>query len=128
MKDHIVAHCPESCSMVRSVLAKVGDSWSVLVVLALDGMGVMRFNELKRHLGISQRMLSLTLRELERDGLVRRTVFDTVPPRVEYELTPLGSSFGEPIRHMGRWALNNLSQIDTARADFDAKQAERSQD
>lgn len=123
MKDHIVGHCPEACGIVRSVLAKVGDSWSVLVVLALDGMGVMRFNEIKRHLGISQRMLSLTLRELERDGLIRRTVFASVPARVDYELTPLGASFGEPIRQMSRWALENLAQIETARNDFDARQS-----
>jgi DNA-binding HxlR family transcriptional regulator len=121
MKDHIVSHCPEACTRVRGVLSRVGDSWSVLVILALDGMGVMRFNELKRHLGISQRMLSLTLRELERDGMVRRTVFDSIPPRVEYELTPLGTSFGAPIRGLGRWALDNLAQIDAARALFDAR-------
>jgi DNA-binding HxlR family transcriptional regulator len=121
MKDQLVGHCPASCTKVRSVLARVGDSWSVLVILALDGMGVMRFNELKRHLGISQRMLSLTLRELERDGMVRRTVFDSVPPRVEYELTLLGASFGAPIRNMGRWALDHLDEIDTARAVFDTR-------
>lgn len=121
MKDHLVGHCPASCGRVRSVLARVGDSWSVLVILALDGVGMMRFNELKRHLGISQRMLSLTLRELERDGMVQRTVFDTTPPRVEYELTPLGAAFGEPIRHLGRWALDNLDQIDAARAAFDLR-------
>ncbi|MEO5620513.1 MAG: helix-turn-helix domain-containing protein [Cypionkella sp.] len=121
MKDLQVGHCPVSCSKVRGVLARVGDSWSVLVILALDGMGVMRFNELKRHLGISQRMLSLTLRELERDGMVRRTVFDSVPPRVEYELTVLGAKFADPIRGLGRWALDNLPAIDAARAEFDAR-------
>lgn len=121
MKDHLVGHCPVSCGRVRSVLAKVGDSWSVLVILALDGMGTMRFNELKRHLGISQRMLSLTLRELERDGMLLRTVFDSVPPKVEYELTALGTSFAGPIRTMGRWALDNLDQIDSARVEFDAR-------
>jgi DNA-binding HxlR family transcriptional regulator len=121
MKDHLVGHCPAACSKVRGVLARVGDSWSVLVIFALDGMGMMRFNELKRHLGISQRMLSLTLRELERDGMVRRTVFDSVPPRVEYELTLLGASFSAPIREMGRWALDNLDQIDAARDVFDAR-------
>jgi len=120
MKDHTIGHCPVSCAKVRSVLAKVGDSWSVLVIFALDGMGVMRFNELKRHLDISQRMLSLTLRELERDGLVRRTVFATVPPRVEYDLTSLGTSFGASIRGIGEWALGNIDQIDAARASFDA--------
>lgn len=121
MKDQIVGHDPEACAMVRSVLARVGDSWSVLVILALDGVGVMRFNELKRHLGISQRMLSLTLRDLERDGLIRRTVFASVPPRVEYDLTALGQSFGAPIRAMGRWALDNLTEIDAARRQFDAR-------
>ncbi|MGV8955611.1 MAG: winged helix-turn-helix transcriptional regulator [Cypionkella sp.] len=121
MKDQLDGHCPVACTKVRGVLARVGDSWSVLVILALDAMGVLRFNELKRHLSISQRMLSLTLRDLERDGMVRRTVFATVPPRVEYELTPLGASFGAPIRDMGRWALDNLAQIDAARADFDAR-------
>ena len=121
MKDHSIGDCPIACTKVRSVLARVGDSWSVLVILALDGVGVMRFNELKRHLGISQRMLSLTLRELERDGMVQRTVFETLPARVDYALTPLGASFGAPIRVMGLWAYENLSQIDSARAAFDAR-------
>jgi DNA-binding HxlR family transcriptional regulator len=121
MKDHSIGDCPIACTKVRSVLARVGDSWSVLVILALDGVGVMRFNELKRHLGISQRMLSLTLRELERDGMVQRRVFDALPTRVDYALTPLGASFGAPIRVMGLWAYENLSQIDSARAAFDAR-------
>ena len=121
MKDDLSPHDPESCAMVRSVLSRVGDSWSVLVILALDGMGVMRFNDLKRHLAISQRMLSLTLRGLERDGLVQRHVLPTVPPRVEYRLTDLGVSFGAPIRMMGRWALDNRRDIDRARADYDAR-------
>jgi DNA-binding HxlR family transcriptional regulator len=120
MKDHLEGHCPVACGTVRSVLALVGDSWSALVIFALDGMGVMRFNELKRHLGISQRMLSLTLRELERDGLIKRTVFASVPARVDYELTALGLSFAAPVRGLAQWALAHKAQIDSARAAFDA--------
>ena len=121
MKDHTIGHCPMVCEKLNGFMSRVGDRWSVLVILALDGMGMMRFNELKRHLGITQRMLSRTLRELERDGLVRRTVHDTVPPRVYYELTALGESFGDPIRYLGDWGLKHLEQIDAARAEFDAK-------
>src|SRR5580692_4462157 len=83
-------HVPEECRAVGEVLARVGDKWTVLVVSTL-GNGPMRFNELRRALGsISQRMLTLTVRAPERDGLVTRTVFPTVPPRVDYELTKLG--------------------------------------
>lgn len=120
MKDHTVSVCPKACSKVKSMLSRVGDTWSVMVILALDGMGTMRFNELKRHLGISQRMLSLTLRELERDGMIKRTVFATVPARVDYDLTPLGEQFSDPIRVLGRWIYDNIDDIDQARADFDA--------
>ena len=83
-------HLPADCRAISDVLARVGDKWSVLVVTRL-GPGPMRFNELRRSIGgISQRMLTLTLRGLERDGLVTRTVFPTIPPRVDYALTPLG--------------------------------------
>ncbi|SMX30178.1 HTH-type transcriptional activator HxlR [Pelagimonas phthalicica] len=112
--------CPD-CPRIQEVLSRVGDKWSVLVVTALGYNDVMRFNELKRHLGISQRMLSLTLRELERDGLVRRTQYPTIPPKVEYALTPLGQSFREPVRLMGYWAMDNLANIDAARANFDER-------
>lgn len=121
MKDHIVSNCPEACGKVKSMLSRVGDTWSVMVILALDGMGTMRFNELKRHLGISQRMLSLTLRELERDGMIKRTVYATVPARVEYDLTPLGEQFSYPIRVMGRWIYDHIDQIDQAREAYDAE-------
>src|SRR4051812_24772688 len=87
-----LSHRSEGCRMVSSVLARVGDKWSVLVVMSL-GQGPKRFNELRRMIdGVSQRMLTLTLRGLERDGLVTRTVFPTIPPRVDYELTDLGRS------------------------------------
>lgn len=120
MKDHTVSVCPQACGKVKSMLSRVGDTWSVMVILALDGMGTMRFNELKRHLGISQRMLSLTLRELERDGMIKRTVFATVPARVDYGLTPLGEQFSDPIRALGRWIYDHIEEIDQSRADFDA--------
>ncbi len=112
--------CPE-CQRINQVLSRVGDRWSVLIVISLAQYSVLRFNELKRHLGISQRMLSLTLRELERDGLVNRTQYPTIPPKVEYALTPLGESFKEPVKAMGHWAMANLPHIDTARAQYDAQ-------
>ena len=89
-------HLPADCRAVSDVLARIGDKWSVLVVSRL-GDGPLRFNELRRSIGgISQRMLTLTLRGLERDGLITRTVFPTIPPRVDYALTPLGRDLLEP--------------------------------
>jgi DNA-binding HxlR family transcriptional regulator len=86
------------------------------------GDGPMRFNELRRTInGISQRMLTLTLRGLERDGFLTRTVYPTIPPRVDYELTPLGFSLLEPVRAMGQWAIQNAASIEEARSRFDAK-------
>src|ERR1700736_3495629 len=113
-------HVPEDCRAVSEVLARVGDKWTVLVVTVL-GDGPKRFNELRRALGsISQRMLTLTLRGLERDGLVTRTVFPTIPPRVDYELTKLGHSLLEPVSRLGLWARRNRSAIQDARRRFDA--------
>ena len=112
-------HVPEDCRAVSEVLARVGDKWTVLVVSTL-GDGPKRFNELRRALGsISQRMLTLTLRGLERDGLVTRTVFPTVPPRVDYELTDLGRSLLEPVSGLGLWARTHRSHIQEARRRFD---------
>lgn len=110
--------CPD-CMRINEVLSRVGDRWSVLVVISLAQYETLRFNELKRHLGISQRMLSLTLRELERDGLVKRTQYATIPPKVEYTLTAMGQSFREPVTALGYWALDNLAAIDRARTSFD---------
>jgi DNA-binding HxlR family transcriptional regulator len=113
-------HVPEDCRAVSEVLDRVGDKWTVLVVGEL-GQGAMRFNELRRSLGsISQRMLTLTLRALERDGLVSRKVFPTIPPRVEYELTKLGRSLLEPVNGLGLWARQNRPAIQDARRRFDA--------
>lgn len=117
-------HVPEDCRAVSEVLSRVGDKWTVLVVSTL-GDGPKRFNELRRALGsISQRMLTLTLRGLERDGLVTRKVFPTIPPKVEYALTPLGRSLLEPVSGVGLWARQNRAAIQEARQRFDA-QAER---
>jgi DNA-binding HxlR family transcriptional regulator len=113
------AHLPADCRAIGDVLARVGDKWSVLVVTRL-GDGTMRFNELKRSIGgISQRMLTLTLRGLERDGLVTRTVLPTVPPRVDYALTPLGRDLLQPVSALGAWAIRNQSKIARARERFD---------
>jgi DNA-binding HxlR family transcriptional regulator len=114
-------HVPEDCRAVSEVLSRVGDKWTVLVVSTL-GPGPKRFNELRKALGsISQRMLTLTLRGLERDGLVTRTVFPTVPPKVQYELTRLGRSLLEPVSELGTWARKNRAAIGEARARFDAE-------
>lgn len=109
----------ESCPAVREVLNRIGDKWSVLIV-ALLGDGTRRFGELRRSVdGISQRMLTLTLRGLERDGLVTRTIFPTIPPRVEYRLTPLGKTLLEPVLGLAAWAEANRSRIQDARDRFD---------
>ena len=114
-------HVPEDCRAVSEVLSRVGDKWTILVVSEL-GNGPKRFNEIRRALGsISQRMLTLTLRGLERDGLVTRTVFPTVPPRVDYELTKLGRSLLEPVSGIGLWARQNRAAIAESRQRFDAK-------
>jgi DNA-binding HxlR family transcriptional regulator len=118
MQDlHIEGHCALACGRIREVLARVADKWSVLILYQL-GQSPRRFNELKRDLGITQRMLSLTLRDLERDGLIRRTPVSVTPPRVDYALTDLGQSLREPIRGLAQWALANLDKIDAARAAF----------
>jgi DNA-binding HxlR family transcriptional regulator len=105
---------------VSGVLARVGDKWSVLIVSRL-GDRAMRFNELKREIGgISQRMLTLTLRGLERDGLITRTIYATIPPRVDYALTALGRSLLAPVSALGEWARKNIRAIEDARAAFDA--------
>ena len=118
-------HVPEDCRAVSEVLERVGDKWTVLVVTTL-GTGPKRFNELRRSIAsISQRMLTLTLRGLERDGLVTRTVFPTVPPRVDYELTELGRSLLTPVGALGAWALQNRSRIQAARLRFDARTGDR---
>ena len=112
-------HLDSDCRGVASILARVGDKWSVFVIMLL-GDGPRRFNEIKRMVGgISQRMLTLTLRGLERDGLVTRTVFPTIPPRVDYELTDLGRGLSQPVEALGKWAYDHRTEIEDARARFD---------
>jgi len=113
-------HLPADCRAISDVLARVGDKWSVLVVTRL-GPAPMRFNELRRSIGgISQRMLTLTLRGLERDGLITRTVFPTIPPRVDYALTSLGRDLLTPVSALGEWATRNQIKIARARERFDS--------
>ena len=110
-----VGNCP-----VRGVLDKISDKWSMLLVMTLAS-GPKRFNQLRRDVpDISQKMLTQTLRDLQRDGMVARRVFDTKPPSVEYRLTPLGESIIVPFGHLIRWAGENHPQIDRARMEFDA--------
>ena len=114
-------HAEGSCRAVASVLARVGDKWSVLVIMMLIDKP-LRFNEMKRMIGgISQRMLTLTLRGLERDGLVTRTVFPTIPPRVDYELTDLGRGLALPVKALGQWAFEHRPEIEGAREAFDTR-------
>ena len=117
------AHPGQDCRAVSHVLARVGDKWSVLIVRLL-GDGPQRFNVIKRMVGgISQRMLSLTLRSLERDGLVTRTVLPTVPPRVDYALTDLGRSLWTPVEALAGWAQRHHGEIEAAQGRFDGRAA-----
>jgi len=107
------------CRAIADILSRIGDKWTVLIVVTL-GDGPRRFNEIKRMLkGISQRMLTLTLKGLERDGLVTRTVTPTIPPRVDYELTELGLDLLGPVGELGAWARRHESCIAAARKRFD---------
>jgi DNA-binding HxlR family transcriptional regulator len=117
----VVVHGP-ICRSVAPVLNRVGDKWSMLVVMLLAD-GPRRFSELKRAIdGISQRMLTLTLRNLERDGLLTRTVTPSIPPRVDYELTELGDSLREPVQGLGAWAMAHIDCIRASQDRYDAAQ------
>ena len=123
MTVEIPDRASEDCRAVSSILARIGDKWSVLIIVLL-GDGPKRFNEIKRMVGgISQRMLTLTLRGLERDGLVKRTQFPTIPPRVEYELTTLGRSLWDAVEPLGTWARSHVKHITKARAAFDQRKS-----
>lgn len=113
-----------ACQDIRKILNRVGDKWSVQVVGVL-AEGPRRFSALRRRIeGISQRMLTLTLRVLERDGLVARTVYPTVPPSVEYALTPLGHTLTEPVKALVGWVRQNQAHVQAAREAFDRKKSE----
>jgi DNA-binding HxlR family transcriptional regulator len=112
----------QECPAVREVLNRIGDKWSVLVIVLLRD-GPKRFTELRRTIeGVSQRMLTLTVRGLERDGLVKRTVEPTIPPRVDYELTALGRTLLEPVMALAQWAQEHRVAIQQARQRYDARQ------
>src|ERR671935_3163374 len=114
-------HTPANCQ-AHEMLARIGDKWSVYVIHVLGDAGILRFNELRSRVeGISQRMLTVTLRGLERDGLVKRTIYPEVPPRVEYALTPLGSTLRELVRGLVRWSGAHLAEVDAARARHGAR-------
>jgi DNA-binding HxlR family transcriptional regulator len=114
-------HNPAACGRVAPILQRIGDKWSILIVMMLSG-GARRFNELKRQIGgISQRMLTLSLRGLERDGLVTRTVTPSIPPRVDYALTDLGMSLRAPMMTIGAWANEHYETIQAARLRFDQR-------
>jgi DNA-binding HxlR family transcriptional regulator len=114
-------HTPANCH-AREMLARVGDKWSVYVIHVLGDAGTLRFNELRGRVeGISQRMLTVTLRGMERDGLVTRTVYPEVPPRVEYALTKLGRTLRQLVRGLVEWSGAHLIEVDAARAAYDAR-------
>ncbi|NVM76355.1 DNA-binding HxlR family transcriptional regulator [Duganella sp. SG902] len=116
---------PLPCTeFTRELLSRVGDKWSILIVVHLE-QGPLRFNELKRSIGgISQRMLTLTLKSLEKDGLVSRTVFPTIPPSVSYELTELGRTLMQPMMALVLWSKNYQAEVEAARARYEEKQAD----
>ena len=132
-EHHEVSESPEGnhdrfevggdCAVISDLLSRVGDKWSILVVSVLDDR-TMRFSELRREIGtVSQKMLTATLRNLERDGFVKRTVYPTIPPRVEYELTELGQDLLCPVSALGRWAQVNAKKVIRAREKFDRDNA-----
>jgi DNA-binding HxlR family transcriptional regulator len=118
-------HTPANCH-AREILARVGDKWSVYVIHVLGDAGTLRFNELRsRVAGISQRMLTVTLRGMERDGLVTRRIYAEMPPRVEYALTPLGATLRKLVRGLVEWSGAHLTEVDDARAAYDARNRRR---
>jgi DNA-binding HxlR family transcriptional regulator len=114
--DVLSAACP-----TRQVINRIGDRWSLLVLYALEN-GTLRFQELRRTVdGVSQKMLTQTVRALERDGLISRTIYPSVPPKVEYSLTPLGRGLTERISAIRMWAYDNIDDIEQARREFDTR-------
>ncbi len=112
----------DDCERIAPMLSHVGDKWTVLIIMMLRNRP-RRFNEIKRHVtGISQQMLTRTLKMLERDGMAIRTALPTTPPQVHYELSPLGQSLAVPIHALGQWVTAHLDEIDEARLVYDGKQ------
>ena len=119
--DHKVVSMLNNCREVAPILSQVGDKWTVLVIMLLRH-GPRRFNDIKRHVtGISQQMLTRTLKALDRDGMVIRTTFPTNPPQVQYELSALGQSLAVPILALGSWVQEHIAEINAARVTYDLK-------
>ncbi|MCF3129221.1 winged helix-turn-helix transcriptional regulator [Streptomyces olivochromogenes] len=119
--DPYASGCPS-----REVLDRIGDKWTVLVLGELAESGTQRYTALRRKLdGVSEKMLTQTLRTLERDGLVRRTVHPEIPPRVEYEMTELGATLREPLKALKNWSIHHMDEVLAARSAYD-RQSERS--
>jgi len=120
-------HNPAACGQISRMLARISDKWTLLVVRAL-GRGPRRFNALKREVGeVSQKMLTATLRELEENGFVSRTVTPTMPPQVEYALTDLGRDLRHPVQALAEWVIENSGRMDAARAAYAAKHVQEKQ-
>ena len=118
----------DGCLAIAETLSRIGDKWTVLVIASLSSGEPRRYSELRRKLeGISQRMLTLTLKGLEQDGLVTRTVYPTIPPRVDYALTPLGEKLVSPLHTLYEWALQHRPEMLTAREKFQSKQRKAAQ-
>ena len=116
-----IEHTPANCR-AREMLVRVADKWSMYVIHVLSDAGPLRFNEIRRRVdGVSQRMLTVTLRGLERDGLVRRAMYPEVPPRVEYALTPLGTTLRDIVGELIDWSGRHLAEVDRARARYDER-------
>jgi len=110
------------CNRISQVLARIGEKWNVLIIMFLAN-GPSRFTEIKKAInGVSQRMLTLSLRTLERDGLIKRTIHSVMPPHVEYELTPLGHLLTQPLLALAAWTTDHIADIEAARAEFDARE------
>lgn len=120
MKPCVLDLPAETCRTLAATLARVGDKWSMMTIVALEDEG-LRFNELRRKIGISQKMLTSTLRGLERDGYVIRTVTPAKPPRVDYALTDMGREVLGPVRALAVWALNQIDRIQSARRSYDQR-------
>ena len=126
MANTIHEDCGPGACQAHEVLSRIGDKWSLYVLHILGAKKVVRFNELRHEIdGISQRMLTVTLRGLERDGLVKRTVYPEVPPRVEYELTPLGTTLRAMVRQLVAWSEAHLGEVESARKAYDARHAKK---
>ena len=114
-----LGNCP-----TRQILDRIADKWTTLLIGMLAQHETLRFNELKRMVGgISQKMLTQTLRDMERDGLVKRTMYPEIPPRVEYELTPLGKTLCGPIAALTQWAHDHIDEVKSAQESFDKNTA-----